>query len=75
MRSEMKSILSENSTHDKRNSAYITFHCGRNEMKFRFGVGPRKTANSVKVNHSCFHEINACADVSFGMVSFRVVFT
>ena len=62
-------------TTNKINSVCITFHCGRNEMKFRFGVGPRKTAHLVKANYFCFDEISACADVFFHMISFRVVFT
>ena len=37
-------------------------------MKFRFGGGPRGIANSVRDNHSCFDEINTCADVSFPVV-------
>ena len=32
--------------HHKRNSVYITFHCGLNEMSFRFGGAPRKTDHS-----------------------------
>ena len=44
-------------------------------MKLRFGSGPRKAAYSVKVNNFYFDEINACADVSFHMISFWVVFT
>ena len=35
----------ETSTHHERNSAYITFHCRRNEMNFIWGGGPRKTAH------------------------------
>ena len=75
MGSEMKSTQTEILTHHKRNSVYITFHCGQNEVKFRFGDGPRKTVHSVKANHLCFDEINACADVSCHMISFRVVVT
>ena len=41
---------------------------------FRFRIGPRKTAHSGKANHSCFDEVNACADVCFRMILFRVVF-
>ena len=44
-------------------------------MKFRFEGGPKTTAHSVKANHFCFDEINACADVLFHMIPFRVVFT
>ena len=47
----------------------------RNEKKFRFGCGARKAARSVKANHFSFDEINTCANVSFHMISFRVVFT
>ena len=54
---------------------YITFNYARNEIKFCFGDGPKKTAHSAKTSHSCFDEINACADVSFRMISFRLVFT
>ena len=43
-------------------------------MKFRFWGGLTQMAHSVKANHFCFDEINACADVSFHMISFRVVF-
>ena len=44
-------------------------------MKFCFRDGSRKTVHSAKANHSCFDEINACADVSFRMISFWVVLT
>ena len=44
-------------------------------MKFCFGDGSKKTAHSAKTCHSCFDEINACANVSFRMISFRLVFT
>ena len=44
-------------------------------MKFCFQGAPRKTAYSAKANYSCFDEINTCADVSFRMISFRVVLT
>ena len=74
----------EISTHHKRSFVYITFHCGWNEVKFRFrggerarggGSGPRKTVHQVKANYFCFDELNACAVVLFHMISFRVVFT
>ena len=42
MRFKIKSTRNETSTHRKRNSVYITFHYGRNEMKFHFGDGPKK---------------------------------
>ena len=35
----------------------------------------KKAAHSVKANQLCFDEIKPCADVSFHMISFRVVFT
>ena len=38
MRPEMKSTRNEILSHHKRNSVYINFHYGQNEMKFRFGV-------------------------------------
>ena len=75
MKPEMKSTRNEISNDHERSSIHITFHCGRNEMKFRFGGGPKKTAHSVKANHFCFDEINARTDVSFHIVSFRIVFT
>ena len=75
MRPEMKSTRNESLIHDKRNSIYINAHCGQNEVTFRFEGGSRKTAYSLKANHFCFDEIIACADVSFHMTSFRVVFT
>ena len=75
MRPEMNSTQNEISTHHKRNSVYFTFHYGRNEMKFRFGGGPRKKVHSVQANHFCFNKVNACAIVSFHMISFWVVFT
>ena len=75
MRPEMKSTQNELLSHHKRNYVYITFHWGRNEMKFYFGVGLGKTVHSVKANHFCFDEINAYANVSFHMISFWVVFT
>ena len=62
-------------THHKRNSVYITSLGGRNEVKFRFGDAPRKTAHSVKDNRFWFDEINACAYVSFHIMLFWVVFT
>ena len=74
MNPEMKSTRNEISTYHKRNSIYITFHCGRNEMKFRFAGGLGKTAHSIKVDHLRFDEINPSANVSFRMISFRVVF-
>ena len=46
-------------SHHKRNPIYITFNCADD---------PRKTARSAKTNHSCFDEINTCADVSFRMI-------
>ena len=61
--------------HHKRNPIYITFNCGQNKIKFCFGDGPKKPANSAKTSHSCFDEINAYADVSFHLISFRLVFT
>ena len=75
MRSEMKSTQNDIFTNHKKNSVKTNFHCGRNEMKFRFEGGPRKTVHSVKANHFCFDEIKAWADVFFHMISFRVVFT
>ena len=74
MRPEIKSTRIEISTSHKRNSIYIIFYCGRNKMKIRFGSCPRNMAHSIRTNHSCFDKINACADVSFRMISFRVVF-
>ena len=53
----------------------LLFHCGWNEIKFRFGGFPRKTVHSVKCSQLCFDEISACADVSFHMISFLVMFT
>ena len=61
--------------HHKRNPIYITFNCGRNEMKLCFGDGPKKPAHSAKTSRSGFDEINACADASFRMISFWLVFT
>ena len=75
MRSEIKSTRNWVLTHPERNSLYITFYCGQNETKFGYGAGPRKTDHSVKASHPCLDEINACADVSFRMISLRVVFT
>ena len=74
MRPEIKSTRIEISTSHKRNSIYITFYCGRNEMKIRFAGCPRNTAHSIRTDHSCFDKINAFADVSFCMISFRVMF-
>ena len=65
MTHEIKSTQNEISIHHKRNSVYITFHCGQNEIKFHFRGGLRKTAHPEKANHICFDEIKACADVSF----------
>ena len=75
MRPEMKSTRNKIFTNHKRYSVCITFHCRRYEMKFRFGAGPRKTAHSVKANYFCLDEIKACADISFHIISFPVVFT
>ena len=55
----------------KRNYVYLTFHCGRNETNFFFRGSPRWTALRIKTNLLVY----ACADVSFHMISFRVVFT
>ena len=67
MKPEMKSPQNEILTNHKKNSVYITFHCGRNDMKFRFGGGPRKTVHSLKANHFCFDETNTCrCFLSFG---------
>ena len=38
MRPAIKSTGNEISTHHKRNSVYITFHCEGNEMNFISGV-------------------------------------
>ena len=70
----MKSTRNEILTHCKESSVYITFLCGRNEVKICFGDGPRKMIHSVKANHFCFDEITACADVSFCIISIRIVF-
>ena len=61
-------------THQKRNSVYITSRCRWNEVKILFGGGTRKTTHSVKANHFYFYEINAFADVSCRLISFRVMF-
>ena len=42
LRLEMKSTQDGIETHRKRNPIYITFNCGRNEMKFCFEDGPKK---------------------------------
>ena len=75
MRLEMKSTRYEILTHHKINSVYITFHCRRNKIKFRFWGGPMNTAHSAEVNQFCFDEINASANVSVHMIQFRVLFT
>ena len=75
MRPEKKSTRNETLTHHKINSVYINFHGGRNEVNFCFKGGPRKTTRSVKANRFSSDETDACADVYFHMVSFRVVFT
>ena len=69
IRPEMKSTRTEISTHHKRNFAYITFHCGRNQIKICFEGGPKNDLFSKS------QEINACADVSFHMIPFLEVFT
>ena len=74
MRREVKSIRNEILTHIKINSVYIIFNCGRNEVKFRFGWSEKNGPFS-KASLFCFDEIKACADVSFHMISFWVVFT
>ena len=68
MRLEMKSTRYEILTHHKINSVYITFHCRRNKMKFRFWGGPMNTAHSAEANQFCFDEINASANVSVHMI-------
>ena len=65
MRPEMRSTLIYISTSHERNSLYITFHCRRNEVKFRFGSGLRNTVHWVKGNYSRFDEIHVCADGFF----------
>ena len=75
MRPEMISTRNGISAHSIINFACITFHCVWNEMKFFFGSGPRKTAHSVKANHSYFDEINVCADAYFRVILFQLVFT
>ena len=59
MRPEMKSTQNQISTHHKKNSVYITFYCGGNEIKRPF---------SIKANHFCFDEINACF-LLYGFIS------
>ena len=71
MRPEMKPTRIEISTYHKKNSVYITFYRGRNEMKFVSGVVRDK--HPIKKKPVNF--VYACADVSFHMISFRVVFT
>ena len=44
-------------------------------MKLCFGDSPKNPAHSAKTSRSCFDEINACADASFRMISFWLVFT
>ena len=44
LRHEMTFTRNEISFHHKKKSAYITFQCGRNEMKFLFRGGRNKTA-------------------------------
>ena len=75
LRGCLRETQNEISTHYKKNFVYITFHYGRNEMIFRFGAGLRTTTHPVKANHPFFDEINACADVSFYMILFRVLLT
>ena len=75
MRLEMKSTQDGIETYRKKNPICITFKCGRNEMKFCFAECSKKKADSAKTSHSCFDEINACADVSFRMISIWLVFT
>ena len=60
----MKSTLNEILTHHKKNSVSITFHCGRNKMKFCFGGGPTKTAYSIKPMCRCV----LCCDLFSGIV-------
>ena len=52
----------EISTLHKIDSAYITLHWERNEIKFCFGGSSREKTNATKANHFYFNEINACAD-------------
>ena len=49
---------------------YITFYWGRNKMKFVSGVVQDKHP----IKEKPINFVSACADVSFHMISFRVVF-
>ena len=70
MRPEMKSSRNEVSTRHKINSVDITFHYGRNKMNFFSGVVRDKRP----IKYKSIILIYACADVSFHMILFRVVF-
>ena len=45
MRSEMKYTQNQISSHHEKNSVYSNCHCGRNEMKYYFGVGRSETVH------------------------------
>ena len=62
--------LFENFKRHKRNSVYITFHCGRNEVNFVSGVVRDKRS----IKYKPIIHVYGCADVSFHMVSFWLVF-
>ena len=61
VRPEKKSTQNKISIHHQRNYVHINFYCRRNERNFVSGVAQEK--------------ISPRADVSFYMISFRVVFT
>ena len=71
MRPEIKSNLNEIWIHDKRNSVYTIFHCGRNETNLVSGV----TRDKRPIKWKRIILVYVCADVSFYMISFRVTFT
>ena len=52
----------------------LLFSASKMKRNFISGV-VREMAYSIKASHFCFDEINTCADVSFHMISFQLVFT
>ena len=75
MRPNIKSTRNEILSHHKEILFTLSFNTSEIKLRFHFGGGPRKTGYSVRADHICFDNINACADVSFNMISFRVVLT
>ena len=72
MRREMKPTQNETSTHHKRNSVYITFYCGQNEISFR-GLSETNDPFS-KANQTCLRRCRSFLSFDFISVSVYMLF-